>query len=146
MKKEHEIHMYKKYKEYLEGIASGMNKNISDNDQSNPYEVIFSRIAFSTIQFANTCSVENVEASYDIKSVDIRKTLIEAMYDKETYSLLKKFAFTDVGYLVWEDVVITPLISPSLLETLLNKKGIPSYIDSDQKIFHYNSRVNTLKK
>lgn len=50
-----------------------------------------------------------------------------------------------LGYLIHEGAAATPLIDLQMFIDALNEKGIPCYIDYENKDFHYNTTKKTFK-
>ena len=50
-----------------------------------------------------------------------------------------------MGHLVHEGISASSVIDLDLLQQSLASKGIPSYIDYEEKVFHFNA-INHVKK
>ena len=135
------------------------------NKMSKEYLDFLSDVTANTMKIINrTSETNNVDVTWDIIGVDFRSNEVIEKYGEEVYNmanhevhgtrvrgkrlLRRNFegATRKLGCLIHEFVSASPIINLQLFVEGLKAKGIPSYIDYENNIFHYNARQIELKK
>ncbi len=94
----------------------------------------------------NISKINKLESEYNILGVESIRDRIISQYGKDVYRRIYQENKNDRTLATLGNNFITSdVIDLELFQSLLSKQGIPSYIDYEQNIFHYNA-INHVKK
>lgn len=130
---------------YLKSIQQTKEESINKNESIQYLQLIVSIIKDTQLIASNFRSSSPSDITYGIVGVDFKKDQIEDKYGLNIYKTVSKSSPEKLGCIIKEGVCASPLISTEYLVTLLQQRGIASYIDFDNMIFHFNSTKNEQK-
>ena len=135
------------------------------NNLSKEYFDFLSDVTSNTMKIIDNASDKDyVNVSWTIVGVDFRSNKVKEMYGEEVYNqanrevpgtkvngsriLRRDFsgAYRKLGHLIHEGISASKILDLELLVDGLKAKDIPSYIDYENNIFHYNTKQVELKK
>ena len=94
----------------------------------------------------NISKINKLESEYNILGVESIRDRIISQYGEDVYRRIYQENKNDRTLATLGNNFITSdVIDLELFQSLLSKQGIPSYIDYEQNIFHYNA-INHVKK
>ena len=85
----------------------------------------------------NLSKINNLIAEYNIEGIELIKDELISKYGKDIYerALTNKF----LACLIYNQKLSAKIVDLELFQSILARKGIPSYIDNAEKVFHYNT-------
>ena len=126
-------------KGFLDTISSRVEK------QEEAYNKFIRDIEEKTINLANNLSkVNNLITEYDIGEIKLRKEELISRYGKDVYER----ALTNCSFacLIYNRKLPAEIVDLELFQSTLAKRGIPSYIDNEENVFHYNTNKHVKVK
>lgn len=119
-------------KGFLDTISSRIEK------QEEAYNKFIRDIEEKTINLANNLSkVNNLITEYDIGEIKLRKEELISRYGKDVYE--RALTNGSLVCLIINEEIPAEIVDLELFQSSLAKRGIPSYIDNEENIFHYNA-------
>ena len=86
----------------------------------------------------------NLIVEYGIAGIELRKEELISRYGKDAYE--RAFFDDYFAFLLNNQEFISEIVDLKLLQSLLAKRGIPSYIDNEENVFHYNANKHVKTK
>lgn len=152
---------------YIPELDSVLSKtDCESNDFDQRYEAFLSDIRENTKKVVLEAEdvEENKVVPWDVVGVEFVSWEIEKKYGKDIYQKACeevpyeddgvhrmfnrdfKNAKVKLGHIIHERVSASPLMDLDLFITLLDERGIPSYIDYENNVFYYNAQPEEVKK
>ena len=119
-------------KGFLETLSSKIAK------QEQAYTKFLRDIEEKTMDLVgNLSKINNLIAEYNIEGIELIKDELISKYGKDIYerALTNKF----LACLIYNQKLSAKIVDLELFQSILARKGIPSYIDNAEKVFHYNT-------
>ena len=85
----------------------------------------------------NLSKVNNLITEYDIGEIKLRKEELISRYGKDVYE--RALTNGSLVCLIINEEIPAEIVDLELFQSSLAKRGIPSYIDNEENIFHYNA-------
>ena len=126
-------------KGFLDTISSRIEK------QEEAYNKFIRDIEEKTINLANNLSkVNNLITEYDIGEIKLRKEELISRYGKDVYE--RALTNSSFACLIYNRKLPAEIVDLELFQSTLAKRGIPSYIDNEENVFHYNTNKHVKVK
>ena len=127
------------------GFLDTINNVIERQEQA--YVKFLRNVEKNTMSLSeNISKINKLESEYNILGVESIRDKIISQYGKDVYRRIYQENKNDRTLATLGNNFITSdVIDLELFQSLLSKQGIPSYIDYEQNIFHYNA-INHVKK
>ena len=126
-------------KGFLDTISSRVEK------QEEAYNKFIRDIEEKTINLANNLSkVNNLITEYDIGKIELRKEELISRYGKVVYE--RALTNSSFACLIYNQKLPAEIVDLELFQSALAKRGIPSYIDNEENVFHYNANKHVKTK
>lgn len=128
-------------KGFLDTISSRIEK------QEQAYVKFLRDVETNTISLSeNISKVIKLEAEYNILGVESIREKIISQYGNDVYRRIYQESKNNrILATLSNNFIISDVIDLELFQSILAKQGIPSYIDYEQNVFHYNA-INYVKK
>lgn len=97
----------------------------------------------------NIITMNDREVEYEITGIECQKEELISKYGKEVYERAREddiYSKRKLAYLIIENQLASSIIDLNLLESFLAQRGIPSYIDYENNVFHYNGNKHVKRK
>ena len=128
----------------LDTISSRIDK------QEQAYTNFLKAVEEKTITFADNLSkINSLITEYGIAGIEFRNEELISKYGKEVYERAREddiYSKRKLSYLVIENQLASSVIDLNLLESILAQRGISSYIDYENNVFHYNVNKHVKRK
>ena len=126
-------------KGFLDTISSRVEK------QEEAYNKFIRDIEEKTINLADNLSkVNNLITEYDIGKIELRKEELISRYGKVVYE--RALTNSSFACLIYNQKLPAEIVDLELFQSSLAKRGIPSYIDNEENVFHYNTNKHVKVK
>lgn len=129
------------------GFLDTMNNKIEKQERN--YIKFLRDVEKKTMDFLDNISQTiNLETEYNIIGIESRNQELISQYGEDVYKRAIEEVnnnYRKLAFLTMDNLMITQVIDITLFQNLLAKRGIPSYIDSEENVFHYNA-INHVKK
>ena len=126
-------------KGFLDTISSRIEK------QEEAYNKFIRDIEEKTINLANNLSQHNnLIAEYGIGSIELKKVKLISSYGKDVYE--RALTNGSLVCLIVNEEIPAEIVDLELFQSALAKRGIPSYIDNEENVFHYNANKHVKTK
>ena len=86
----------------------------------------------------------NLTAEYGIGSIELKKEKLISSYGKDVYE--RALTNSSFACLIYNQELPAEIVDLELFQSALAKRGIPSYIDSEENVFHYNANKHVKTK
>lgn len=126
-------------KGFLDTISNRIEK------QEQAYAKFLRDIEEKTTTLADNLSkVNNLKADYSIGGIELRKEELISRYGKDVY----RRALTNSSFscLIYNQELPAEIVDLELFQSSLAKRGITSYIDYEENVFHYNTNKHVKVK
>ena len=126
------------------GFFNTISKNIEKQEKS--YAKFLRDVENNTI---NIITMNDREIEYEITGIECQKEELISKYGKEVYERAREddiYSKRKLAYLIIENQLASSIIDLNLLESFLAQRGIPSYIDYENNVFHYNGNKHVKRK
>ena len=92
----------------------------------------------------NLSKINNLITEYGIGGLELKKEELMSRYGDAVY----KRALTNPSFvcLIYNQELPAEIVDLELFQSALAKRGIPSYIDSEENVFHYNANKHVKTK
>lgn len=119
-------------KGFLDTISSRVEKQEQD------YTKFLRDIEEKTTTLADDLSKHNnLITEYGIGSIELKKEKLISSYGKDVYE--RALTNGSLVCLIINEEIPAEIVDLELFQSSLAKRGIPSYIDNEENIFHYNA-------
>lgn len=119
-------------KGFLDTISSRVEKQEQD------YTKFLRDIEEKTTTLADDLSKHNnLITEYGIGSIELKKEKLISSYGKDVYE--RALTNGSLVSLIINEEIPAEIVDLELFQSSLAKRGIPSYIDNEENIFHYNA-------
>ena len=126
-------------KGFLDTISGRIEK------QEEAYNKFIRDIEEKTINLADNLSkVNNLITEYDIGKIELRKEELISRYGKVVYE--RALTNSSFACLIDNQEFVSEIVDLELFQSSLAKRGIPSYIDNEENVFHYNTNKHVKVK
>ncbi len=126
-------------KGFLDTISSRVEK------QEEAYNKFIRDIEEKTINLADNLSQHNnLIAEYGIGSIELKKVKLISSYGKDVYE--RALTNGSLVCLIVNEEIPAEILDLELFQSALAKRGIPSYIDNEENVFHYNTNKHVKQK
>ena len=126
-------------KGFLDTISSRIEK------QEEAYNKFIRDIEEKTINLADNLSkVNNLITEYDIGKIEFRKEELISRYGKVVYE--RALTNSSFACLIYNQKLPAEIVDLELFQSALAKRVIPSYIDNEENVFHYNANKHVKTK
>lgn len=126
-------------KGFLDTISGRIEK------QEHDYTKFLRDIEEKTTTLADNLSkVNNLITEYDIGKIELRKEELISRYGKVVYE--RALTNSSFACLIDNQEFVSEIVDLKLLQSSLAKRGIPSYIDNEENVFHYNTNKHVKVK
>ena len=126
-------------KGFLETLSSKIAK------QEQAYIKFLRDIEEKTTTLADDLSkYNNLIAEFGIGSIELKKEKLISSYGKDVY--LRALTNPSLVCLIVRGEMPADIVDLELFQSVLAKRGIPSYIDNEENVFHYNTNKHVKVK
>ena len=126
-------------KGFLDTISSRVEKQEQD------YTKFLRDIEEKTTTLADDLSKHNnLITEYGIGSIELKKEKLISSYGKDVYE--RALTNGSLVCLIINEEIPAEIVDLELFQSSLAKRGIPSYIDNEENIFHYNANKHVKTK
>ncbi len=126
-------------KGFLDTIGSRIEK------QEQEYIKFLKDIEEKTTTIADDLSKHNnLIAEFGIGSIELKKEKLISSYGKDVYE--RALTNSSFACLIDNQEFVSEIVDLKLLQSSLAKRGIPSYIDNEENVFHYNTNKHVKVK
>lgn len=124
---------------FLDTISSRIKKQEQD------YTKFLRDIEEKTTTVADDLSQHNnLIAEYGIGSIELKKEKLISSYGKDVYE--RALTNGSLVCLIVNEEIPAEIVDLELFQSALAKRGIPSYIDNEENVFHYNANKHVKTK
>ena len=126
-------------KGFLDTISSEIKK------QEQGYTKLLRDVEKMTMSFVDNLSkVNNFITEYSIGRIELKKEELISRYGRDVY---RRALFNhSLAFLINNQEFVSEIVDLKLLQSSLAKRGIPSYIDNEENVFHYNTNKHVKVK
>ena len=126
-------------KGFLDTISSTIEKQEQD------YTKFLRDIEEKTTTIADDLSQHNnLIAEFGIGSIELKKEKLISSYGKDVY--LRALTNNSLVCLIVNEEMPADIVDIESFQSSLAKRGIPSYIDNEENVFHYNTHKHVIVK
>ena len=126
-------------KGFLDTISSRVEKQEQD------YTKFLRDIEEKTTTLADDLSKHNnLITEYGIGSIELKKEKLISSYGKDVYE--RALTNGSLVCLIINEEIPAEIVDLELFQSSLAKRGIPSYIDNEENVFHYNTNKHVKVK
>ena len=126
-------------KGFLDTISSTIEKQEQD------YTKFLRDIEEKTTTIADDLSKRNnLIAEFGIGSIELKKEKLISSYGKDVY--LRALTNNSLVCLIVNEEMPADIVDIESFQSSLAKRGIPSYIDNEENVFHYNTNKHVIVK
>ena len=126
-------------KGFLETLSSRIEK------QEQAYTKFLRDIEEKTTTIADDLSKHNnLIAEFGIGSIELKKEKLISSYGKDVY--LRALTNSSLVCLIVREEMPADIVDLELFQSSLARRGVPSYIDNEENVFHYNANKHVKTK
>ena len=125
------------------GFLDAINSRVEKQEQE--YYKFLKNVKEKTTTVADDLSQHNnLIAEYGIGSIELKKEKLISSYGKDVYE--RALTNGSLVCLIVNEEIPAEIVDLELFQSALAKRGIPSYIDNEENVFHYNANKHVKTK